>query len=324
MPFQAKCMSAQMRSRIPAPLPGESRVLLGTGSGTLDSGPVFQRGKLKIAGMAEIGPRHASVVRKRSTKTPVYILVVLFLLVPITSWAVSFDCEKAATAVERLICSDRELGALDDATSAAYKEALKSKGQDEILVHDQKVWLKDTRGACRDAGCIKKVYSERIEELRSWNRDVANSKDYFGVYVIKDKILVYDGDRDRWEPKEVENCLALAPDGENSVKFSFVLIHTNGHQCQMDGVATLVGNHLEFRPPSEQGPSEEQNQCLLRIKVRKHSIILEDNELMCRTYYCGARAGIDGWGFDRKHKVEKAKDEACNAFSKGIRQPATK
>jgi len=51
------------------------------------------------------------------------------------------------------------------------------------------------------------------------------------------------------------------------------------------------------------------------------SIQLEDNELNCRMVNCGARAGIDGVEFDRKQKVENARDDACNALSKDIRLP---
>jgi uncharacterized protein YecT (DUF1311 family) len=248
-----------------------------------------------------------------------YFVAMLAATVPIKSWAVSFDCKNASTVVERLICSDGELGAVDDAMAAAYKQALAGMSEKDILVRYQQAWLKNERGACRDRACIKKVYSDRIEELRSWNQGVANTKDYFGIYVIKHETLIYNGDRDRWEPMEAEDCLALTPDGDNSVKFSFVLIGMNGHECQMDGTATLVGDHFEFRPTPEPY-LEEQNECLLRIRVKKHSILLEDDELNCRQVYCGARAGIDGREFDRKQKVDKAQDASCNAFSKEIQR----
>lgn len=51
------------------------------------------------------------------------VLFILTLLgsVFIEAQAASFDCDKAATKIEKMICSDKELGSLDEDLLKAYK-----------------------------------------------------------------------------------------------------------------------------------------------------------------------------------------------------------
>jgi len=89
------------------------------------------------------------------------------------AFAASFDCAKAVTQVEKLICSDPELSKLDDRLGADYKKATDlsrqqrgaSLGVDPILIQDQVEWLK-SRNTCKDAACIKKSYTTRLFGLR--------------------------------------------------------------------------------------------------------------------------------------------------------------
>ena len=50
------------------------------------------------------------------------ILGLMFLLT--TSRAASFDCGKALTKVEKLICGDTELSKLDESLNKAYQQSL--------------------------------------------------------------------------------------------------------------------------------------------------------------------------------------------------------
>lgn len=77
--------------------------------------------------------------------------------------AASFDCAKAATKVEKLICVDAELSKLDEGLSAAYKAALQqSKAQ--AITQAQEQWLKE-RNECVDVACVKAAYQNRISQL---------------------------------------------------------------------------------------------------------------------------------------------------------------
>jgi len=78
--------------------------------------------------------------------------------------AASFDCAKAASKVEKLICGDAELSKLDEELNAAYKTALQEKQQAASVRQTQKRWI-DKRNACQNTECLKNAYLTRINEL---------------------------------------------------------------------------------------------------------------------------------------------------------------
>jgi len=80
--------------------------------------------------------------------------------------AASFPCEKARTAVEKTICGNPELSALDEHLGRYYAAARAAlKPADSCLVGDQRNWLRARRDACKDAGCLRQVYLQRLAEL---------------------------------------------------------------------------------------------------------------------------------------------------------------
>jgi uncharacterized protein len=84
----------------------------------------------------------------------------------ITVNAASFDCEKASTQIEKMICADSELSELDSEMEKSYSKAksLNSSRESEII-SDQKKWLKTTRDKCNDEYCLDRVYVLRIDRL---------------------------------------------------------------------------------------------------------------------------------------------------------------
>lgn len=83
-------------------------------------------------------------------------------LVPIKA---SFDCEKASTAIEGMICGNAELASLDVRTSAAYKEVRDGADDRAALRREQIEWLKHTRNLCKTPECLFQAYTERAEDL---------------------------------------------------------------------------------------------------------------------------------------------------------------
>ncbi|MBT3217972.1 MAG: DUF1311 domain-containing protein [Proteobacteria bacterium] len=67
------------------------------------------------------------------------------------TWAASFDCAKAATPVEKLVCDSPELSQLDDDLGANYRGLLDATEKDERhpIRSQQKEWLR-----FRDARCL--------------------------------------------------------------------------------------------------------------------------------------------------------------------------
>lgn len=82
-----------------------------------------------------------------------------------TAQAASFDCDKAQSKLEKLICMDTGLSALDDALSKVYRETFGLAQNRQKVIKGQQRWLKEIRNACHDADCLKKVYQDRIDEL---------------------------------------------------------------------------------------------------------------------------------------------------------------
>lgn len=79
--------------------------------------------------------------------------------------AASFDCAKAVSPVEQMICSDRLLSRLDDALAENYKNMLSANfgGSKADLRRSQRGWLAQ-RDKCRDSACLVDMYRLRVGE----------------------------------------------------------------------------------------------------------------------------------------------------------------
>lgn len=87
-----------------------------------------------------------------------------WLVLLASSNAASFDCTKATSKIEKMICNDSDLSQLDEDLSAAYRSALQEGKQSEELKQDQRRWIKE-RNSCSDITCVKESYKSRIATL---------------------------------------------------------------------------------------------------------------------------------------------------------------
>lgn len=78
--------------------------------------------------------------------------------------AASFDCAKAQTQVEKMICADVELSKLDEALAVAYVKAVKVVDGAVSIRQEQKQWLK-VRNSCKSADCLFSAYEKRVPSL---------------------------------------------------------------------------------------------------------------------------------------------------------------
>jgi uncharacterized protein YecT (DUF1311 family) len=85
---------------------------------------------------------------------------------PAKSWSpvVDWDCGKARTPVEHLICANPDVRTQDGRMGALYAD-LQARGR--LPERLQKAWLLGQRNACGDADCLRAVYAERIRYLES-------------------------------------------------------------------------------------------------------------------------------------------------------------
>ncbi len=80
--------------------------------------------------------------------------------------AQSFDCAKAQTRIEKMICADRGVADLDEYLGRYYSAARAGNARAaSCLQSDQTEWLKSKRDVCTDASCLKSAYLNRLAEL---------------------------------------------------------------------------------------------------------------------------------------------------------------
>jgi uncharacterized protein len=83
-----------------------------------------------------------------------------------TAYAVSFNCQKAKSFVEKAVCQDPTLSDLDDELGSLYQSAIdnSTKPAASALKKQQLKWLAQ-RDACQTNACVKKAYQKRIIDL---------------------------------------------------------------------------------------------------------------------------------------------------------------
>lgn len=96
---------------------------------------------------------------------------------PARAAAPSFDCAKAASAAEKMVCSDPKLAALDRETERLYRLASTDPSlpaaQAAQLRGTQRGWIKGRDECWKDndkRACVASSYAERVHELRQGSK----------------------------------------------------------------------------------------------------------------------------------------------------------
>ncbi|CAG9183222.1 lysozyme inhibitor LprI family protein [Cupriavidus pinatubonensis] len=94
-----------------------------------------------------------------------YLILTLLIASPLAH-AVSFDCKKASTFVEKTICSSPVLGKLDDALTENYKAMLATDLGDggASLKKEQRAWI-GQRNKCTTEQCLVDLYRKRVDDV---------------------------------------------------------------------------------------------------------------------------------------------------------------
>ena len=100
-------------------------------------------------------------------KVTIAISVVATCLLGVSSvHSAGFDCAKAKTTIDKLICSDARLSGADAKLTALYNEVLAKSPVAEDTKQQQLEWLKQSRNTCKDTGCLEQAYTSRISDLQ--------------------------------------------------------------------------------------------------------------------------------------------------------------
>lgn len=79
--------------------------------------------------------------------------------------ATSFDCDgESLSRIEKMICSQDDLGTLDDQMDWTYRRMLSLSRMPAEVAASQRRWLA-LRNGCKDAACVAGAYRARLAEL---------------------------------------------------------------------------------------------------------------------------------------------------------------
>ena len=97
------------------------------------------------------------------------VALTLFLATPAAAeigFEPSFDCAKAATPVEKTLCTDEgSLAAARDGILGEYYKALKGMGGHDAVLAGQSAWLKKRDQCGTNINCLERAYDRRLAEL---------------------------------------------------------------------------------------------------------------------------------------------------------------
>jgi len=129
------------------------------------------------------------------------VTVTMMVIMPLVSWCASFNCAKASTRTEKMICSNDGISKADESLAKTYKSALATTQDKATLKQQQKDWLKK-RDAVTNEAAMLLLYQERITQLSG--SGAINSTDHAALQpfphlnkfvgagpdeVLKDKII---------------------------------------------------------------------------------------------------------------------------------------
>ncbi len=197
-------------------------------------------------------------------------LLVLAVVVPVAeARAASFDCARAESPVERLICSDPQVSKLDERLDKAYRAAQATgMWRRSELGRDQSDWLKNVRGKCSDAPCLVRAYQARIEEL-------GRPRDVTGTYKMESGLL-----KVRHFPAER--------------RIAFELYASAGMNTgELAGEAELRGGEASYPTEAERlrrAREHEQDDCTVRLTFSR------DGAVVTQIGVCGMGLNVTATG----------------------------
>jgi uncharacterized protein len=221
--------------------------------------------------------------------------------------AASFDCTKAATPVEKQVCADPELGALDERLAAAFKalgdeQTGNERGRRAPRSDDQRRWLREVRDRCADAACLRKAYADRIAVLAAWHQPAKADATIAGQYSVATEVGVVAGAGT--ETFATSDCLSIVPRDDGAFDVAIESVQTNVHTCAFRGQARAEGNAFRGIPGSGgEDPALDEGEAPCNV-----SVLVERGELRIQaegtcTFHCGARAHLDGLVYVRDSRA---------------------
>ena len=200
----------------------------------------------------------------------VMIFLSLTLFANIT--APSFDCKKANSKIEKMICSDDNLSKIDVEMYTQYKKLRDrlDKKMKKKLLKEQRVWLK-SRAKCKDVDCILKSYYKRVDTLKHWyyaNR--IKGDNFAGEYLYFGSIYAE---------------LKITKKRKDTYQYTLTVVGGNNHLCVIEEPKEILlkDNILTDLP--------------ITIENKSNKLIIHDKDGEFAKEGCGANMWVDGIDF---------------------------
>lgn len=201
----------------------------------------------------------------------------------------SFDCHKAQSFVEKSICSDEALAALDLRMSEAFKSVVSQSAPATSLRAEQREWIK-VRDACTEIACIKASYESRLGVLESWDPQ--------GVKELDSMVGTH---------QRASRCAECKPDCMQVKRISatraqlFVFASgANSHACGAESLELVSLFPIRFANADGAIEVEVDGGKLILHEVQSDRI---------GSAFCGANASLDDLAFP---KAAKDGDPGCS------------
>jgi uncharacterized protein YecT (DUF1311 family) len=156
--------------------------------------------------------------------------------------AASFDCKKAKTEIEKMICSDKEISKLDEEMDRAYKKALSLVSYKQQMKRQQQEWVKTLRNACEDEPCLQREYRDRIAALNSTLAAAAYKRKPEDPKVERERVIAFakklkwkkpydwkEGDKQSLEKRQFCEALLADLQAGKDVEFIEPIVRTDDY-----------------------------------------------------------------------------------------------
>jgi uncharacterized protein len=120
-------------------------------------------------------------------------IILLLLLVSSPVFSASFDCNKAETDAEVMVCATNNLSMADDVLTELYRKRVK---EDPSLRDEQRFWIRNVRDAATSPEELQDIYQVRIQELTTTKPPKSTpveSKRYNPSYTEEDLAVTIQG-----------------------------------------------------------------------------------------------------------------------------------
>ena len=122
-------------------------------------------------------------------------IIVAAAIAPRAASAQAVDCFKATNAVQKAICTDSDLIALDKNLTLAYAAAIKQAPPPHkpAIEAQQRRWATARDACAKDTdlkACVRKYYANRTEQLNAYARGEAPSVPKPHTFACRDKSTV--------------------------------------------------------------------------------------------------------------------------------------